>query len=94
MIVFRHSFAKDNVAYVGASGWISGILGSFLVVSLKTSGFKITNENISVLCLSAVFIAQSFIVPSTSIIAHVGGFIFGVIFELVFSFKFNSIEKK
>lgn len=80
-------FADQTKTYVGASGWLGALLAVCLIEKLKSNNFKINKSNVDIACVSLSFLVLPFVSPTVSLLMHLSGFLFGVLFNFTINYK-------
>lgn len=89
-VVFGSSLR--NVAVIGASGAIFGIMGAIIVVGREKgglAGFLLVKQVIS---WAAIIIVLGFLIPGISNSAHIGGLLAGLLLGKLFCLRSKTLE--
>lgn len=73
-----------NYPCVGASGAILGLYGCYLFIAFKNRNVMKYTYKYDLLPTIIIILIGTFIIPSISVIAHIGGLIIGIIYALIF----------
>lgn len=87
------SVAFQNITSIGASGAIYGLIGAMFLLT-KEYGPRYTGMNYgTMLLLVIVSLGQGFLQYHVDVFAHIGGFVGGVLFMLIFLWRTKKAQR-
>lgn len=90
-------FEKPNVVTIGASGALFGIMGSLLLYTFSKKEWFSPPQIKSIRSMVIINLIFTFLMPSISVLGHIGGFVSGLVLAYLFTLgkpRFKKTYKK